>query len=69
MEFLRAPCILAYHLVYKVHVALALLVRQNYKYSETPLNGHPSTADTCDIDSIDFNILETPDEQTPRYSI
>jgi len=41
-----------------------------YKYSGTPLNGHPSTADTHDIRdnsespdrfSIDFNTLETPE--------
>ena len=38
-------------------------------YSGTPLNGHPSTADTCDITdvsecpdcmSIDFNTFKTP---------
>ena len=38
-------------------------------YSGTPLNGHPSTADTCNIMdnsecpdciSIDFNILKPP---------
>ena len=47
-------------------------------YSGTPLNGHPSTADTCDkTDSskspkripIDFNTLKTPELRTPRYSV
>ena len=47
-------------------------------YSETPLNGHPSTADTYTIThscknpkcfSIDFNILETPEQWTPYYYV
>ena len=47
------------------------------QYSGTPLNGHPSTADTCDITdnsecpdciSIDFNIFKPPQQRTPRYS-
>ena len=48
------------------------------QYSGTPLNGHPSTADTCDIMdnsecqdhiSIHFNTFELPQQRTPRYSV
>ena len=50
----------------------------NNYYSGIPLNGHPSTADTCDITdnsecpdciSIDFDIFKPPQQQTPRYSV
>ena len=47
-------------------------------YSVTPLNGHPSTADTYDTTdtfkcpkcfSIYFNTLATPEWRTPPYSV
>ena len=47
-------------------------------YSGTPLNGHPSTADTCNITdiseypdcmSIDFNTFKIAQQWTPRSSI
>jgi len=47
---------------------------QSY-YIGTPLNRHPSMADTQDITdnsdcfSMDFNTLEIPEQQTPRYSV
>ena len=56
----------------------ASLASTNYYYSGSPLNRHPSTADThnitdtCDCPdhiSIDFNTLKTPEQQTTCYSI
>ena len=50
----------------------------NVMYSGTPLSGHPSTMDTCDITdnsecpdciSIDFNTFKPPQQQTPHYSV
>ena len=47
-------------------------------YSRTPLNRHPTTADTCDKTdssksperiSLDFNTFKTPELRTPRYSV
>ena len=47
-------------------------------YSGTPLNGHLSMADTCDVTdnseclnciSIDFNVFKPPQQWTPRYSV
>ena len=47
-------------------------------YSGTPLNGHPSTADTWDITDIseclncmfiDFNTFKTPQQRTSHYSV
>ena len=47
-------------------------------YSITPLNGYPSTVDTCNIMDnsecpdcipIDFNIFKPPQQRTPRYYV
>ena len=55
-----------------------LLLYNEHVYSGTPLNGHPSTADTCDITdnsecpdciSVEFNTFKPPQQRTPRYSV
>ena len=56
-----------------VHISVVLV-----NYSGTPLNGHPSTADTHNITdnsespdcpSVHFNTSATPEQRTPHYSI
>ena len=48
------------------------------EYSGTPLNGYPSTVDTCNLTdnseypnciSIDFSIFKSPQQRTPGYSV
>ena len=60
------------------NLAVAGYICSYYMYSGTPLNRHPSTADTYNITdisecpgriSIDFSTFKTPQQWTPRYSI
>ena len=43
-------------------------------YGGTPLNGHPSMTDTCDVQWTILNVrnintFQFPEEQTPCYSV